>query len=96
MLSDNYKHRAEVRASLANNQEWIDQYFGKILPMLTSQTNIGLISMDNGSKADIVYPDGQGNWSFLQLFNQSIFVQKEKVILNTKQQNIPAIFIEPK
>ena len=33
---------------------------------------------------------------FLQLFNQSIFVQKEKVVLNSKQQNIPAIFIEPK
>ena len=59
-ILDNYKHRAEVRAALASNKEWVDQYFGKILPMLTTQTNIGLISMENGSKEDIVYPDGQG------------------------------------
>ena len=61
-ISENYTHRAEVRASLASNQEWIDEYFSKLLPMLTSQTNVGLISMENGSKPDVIYPEGQGKF----------------------------------
>ena len=65
-ISENYTHRAEVRASLASNQEWIDEYFSKLLPMLTSQTNVGLISMENGSKPDVIYPEGQGKFFLFQ------------------------------
>ena len=69
-ISENYTHRAEVRASLASNQEWIDEYFSKLLPMLTSQTNVGLISMENGSKPDVIYPEGQGGFFLLRKFRE--------------------------
>ena len=57
---DNYVHRSKVRAELAGNQECISQYFSKILPMMTTQTNIGLMSLDNGDQPDILYKDGPG------------------------------------
>ena len=58
--SDNYGHRSEVRKALATNKDWIDQYFGKILPMMSAQTNVGLISLYSGSKPDIIHPEGEG------------------------------------
>ncbi len=59
-FSDDYKHRAEVRKTLAGNQDWINQYFGKILPMMSGQTNVGLQSLHRPSKPDIVYPHEKG------------------------------------
>ena len=60
LLIENYGHRTEVRKSLASNQDWIDQYFGKILPMMSGQTNVGLISMNRPGKPDLLHPEGQG------------------------------------
>ena len=60
LLIENYGHRTEVRKSLASNQDWIDQYFGKILPMMSGQTNVGLISMNRPGKPDLIHPEGQG------------------------------------
>ena len=57
---DNYVHRANVRKELAGNQDWISQYFSKILPMFTTQTNVGMMSLDNGDQPDIIHPEGQG------------------------------------
>ena len=59
-MIENYGHRTEVRKSLASNQDWIDQYFGKILPMMSGQTNVGLISMNRPGKPDLIHPEGQG------------------------------------
>lgn len=36
---DSLEHRAQVRINLAGNKEWIDRYFSKILPMMSSQEN---------------------------------------------------------
>lgn len=36
---DSLEHRAQVRASLAGNSEWIKRYFGKILPWMSGQQN---------------------------------------------------------
>lgn len=33
------EHRAQVRASLATNSEWIQRYFAKILPWMSGQQN---------------------------------------------------------
>ena len=60
IILENYGHRLEVRKALASNQDWISQYFGKILPMMSGQTNVGLISMYRGGKPDLVHPEGQG------------------------------------
>ena len=60
MILDNYAHRTEVRQALAGNQNWIDKYFGKILPMMVGQVNVGTVSMDRGFKPDVIHPDGQG------------------------------------
>jgi hypothetical protein len=62
LLIENYGHRTEVRKSLASNQDWIDQYFGKILPMMSGQTNVGLISMNRPGKPDLIHPEGQGTY----------------------------------
>ena len=60
IISDNYKHRSEVRASLAANKDWINEYFGKITPMMTNQINVGLLSMEQESKPEVIYKEGQG------------------------------------
>ena len=36
---DSLEHRAQVRAGLAVNTEWISRYFAKILPWMTGQKN---------------------------------------------------------
>jgi len=36
---DSLEHRAQVRANLAGDKEWIERYFSKILPMMSSQEN---------------------------------------------------------
>ncbi|XP_056624974.1 protein NipSnap homolog 3A isoform X1 [Triplophysa dalaica] len=36
---DSYAQRASVRAALAQDSSWIDQYISKVMPMLTSQDN---------------------------------------------------------
>ena len=61
-MIENYGHRTEIRKSLASNQDWIDQYFGKILPMMSGQTNVGLISMNRPGKPDLIHPEGQGTY----------------------------------
>lgn len=60
LFLDNYLHRADVRKALASNQDWIEQYFGKILPMMSQQTNVGMESMVRPSKPDIFYPQNPG------------------------------------
>ena len=39
MCSDSYSQRAGVRAALAQDPSWIEQYISKAMPMLTSQDN---------------------------------------------------------
>ncbi|XP_032788859.2 protein NipSnap homolog 3B [Daphnia magna] len=36
---DSLEHRAQVRANLAGNAEWIQRYFAKILPWMSGQQN---------------------------------------------------------
>jgi len=36
---DSLEHRAQVRTNLAGDKEWIERYFSKILPMMSSQEN---------------------------------------------------------
>jgi hypothetical protein len=62
---DSYVHRAEVRAALAGNQDWFSQYFGKILPMMQKQDNVGLTSISSGTpNVDVLHPEGKGIISF--------------------------------
>ena len=35
--ADNFAHRTAVRQALAQDKDWIDKHFSKILPMLVSQ-----------------------------------------------------------
>ena len=55
---DSYEHRAGVRAKLASDDDWISQYFGKILPWFQKQDNMTLKSLPNFD--DVVYPKSQG------------------------------------
>ena len=38
-ITDSLEHRAQVRAQLAVNSEWIQRYFAKILPWMSGQQN---------------------------------------------------------
>lgn len=38
-FTDSLEHRAQVRANLAGNTEWIQRYFAKILPWMSGQQN---------------------------------------------------------
>ena len=81
MLIENYGHRTEVRKSLASNQDWIDQYFGKILPMMSGQTNVGLISMNRPGKPDLIHPEGQGTYVQILKMVKFIYSQKATIFL---------------
>ena len=74
-LIENYGHRTEVRKSLASNQDWIDQYFGKILPMMSGQTNVGLISMNRPGKPDLIHPEGQGTYLQILKMVKKMFIR---------------------
>ena len=78
-MIENYGHRTEVRKSLASNQDWIDQYFGKILPMMSGQTNVGLISMNRPGKPDLIHPEGQG--TYVQILKMSKTFLKTNFLL---------------
>jgi len=59
--TDNFEHRASIRAKLANDPEWKGEYFGRVVPMFQNQDNLTLTSlspMDNG--ADVHHPEGKG------------------------------------
>ena len=55
---DSYEHRAGVRAKLASDDNWISQYFGKILPWFQKQDNMTLKTLPNFD--DVIYPKSQG------------------------------------
>lgn len=64
---DSLEHRAEVRATLAGNQEWIQRYFAKILPMMSSQQNSILSVIP-----DVTFTNSQDKGVYqLQTFNCS-------------------------
>ena len=56
---DNFEHRASVRASLAKDDDWIGQYFGKIVSMFQWQENMTLSSLP-GRQTDVLHPEGKG------------------------------------
>ena len=56
--TDSYEHRAGVRAKLASDDDWISQYFGKILPWLLKQDNMTLSPLPNFET--VVYPKNKG------------------------------------
>ena len=64
--TDSYEHRAGVRAKLASDDDWISQYFGKILPWFQSQANMTLSTLPNFDK--VVYPENKG----LSIYNSNI------------------------
>ena len=55
---DSYDHRAGVRAKLAVDENWISQYFGKILPWFQRQENMTLNMLPNFDS--VVYPKDKG------------------------------------
>jgi len=82
---ENYGHRTEVRKSLASNQDWIDQYFGKILPMMSGQTNVGLISMNRPGKPDLIHPEGQGVYELWSMPSNNLVYRGTKKIISTME-----------
>merc|ERR1719327_1342870 len=42
---DSYSHRAGVRAKLGGHQQWQEEYFQKILPLLQHQDNMAFRSL---------------------------------------------------
>ena len=66
-FSDNFEHRASVRASLAKDGDWIGQYFGKIVSMFQWQENMTLNSLP-GRTIDVIHPEGKGVFAFLDTY----------------------------
>ena len=60
-ITDNFEHRASVRASLAKDSDWIGQYFGKVVSMFQWQENLTLNALP-GRPQDVLHPDGKGNF----------------------------------
>ena len=60
IISDNYEHRASVRARLAGDSEWIGEYFGKVAAMFQQQDNLTLNVLP-GRPQDVLHPDGKGD-----------------------------------
>lgn len=55
---DSYDHRAGVRAKLAADDNWIAQYFGKILPWFQMQENMTLSPLPNFET--VIHPKDKG------------------------------------
>ena len=85
---DNYVHRASVRKELAGNQDWISQYFSKILPMMTTQTNVGMMSLDNGNQPDIVHPEGTGVYELWSIATENYVHRGVKELKTSLERNV--------
>jgi hypothetical protein len=59
LFSDNFEHRASVRASLAKDADWMGQYFGKIVSMFQWQDNMTLNVLP-GRNPDVIHPKEKG------------------------------------
>jgi len=89
---DSYEHRAGVRAKLASDNDWISQYFGKILPWFQSQANMTLSTLPNFDK--VVYPENKGMYELWLIVehaeNEANFKEKLSNVLkdvNGKQSS---------
>jgi hypothetical protein len=60
---DSYEHRAGVRAKLGGDDNWISQYFGKILPWFQKQENMTLNALPNFDS--VVHPKDKGMYKYL-------------------------------
>jgi len=86
---DSLEHRAQVRAGLAVNTEWISRYFAKILPWMTGQQN-SVISVVPG----ITFNNSEENGFYqLQTINYTLNKNAQKElkkspILKSKQGDL--------
>lgn len=71
---DSYEHRAGVRAKLGGDDNWISQYFGKILPWFQKQENMTLNALPNFDS--VVHPKDKGFYE-LWLIEQKSDQQKD-------------------
>lgn len=89
VIIDSLEHRAQVRAGLAVNTDWIQRYFAKILPWMTGQQN-SVISVVPG----ITFSNSEGKGFYqLQTINYQLNknVQKElkkSPMLKSKQGDL--------
>lgn len=65
---DSYDHRASIRAKLGNDQEWIGEYFGKVVSMFQTQENMSLnfIKIPLG-ESQVIHPEGKGLYELWQI-----------------------------
>lgn len=85
---DSLEHRAQVRASLATNSEWIQRYFAKILPWMSGQQNsvisvIPGIAISNSSEKGVYQ---------LQSLNFNLN-SKEKLLQNFSKSNTDGFLV---
>jgi len=89
VIIDSLEHRAQVRAGLAVNTDWIQRYFAKILPWMTGQQN-SVISVVPG----ITFSNSEGKGFYqLQTVNYQLNKNAQKElkkspILKSKQGDL--------